>query len=275
VVYLVAALTVGGLLFLLLLRKKNRMIWQQLFKQQAENESVRREIVELRKQIVVSSVRDLPRLPLLMPSQYGEDVLLWKFFQQKREGFYVDIGAYDGVGFSNTYFFEAIGWDGILVEPVPQFYQSCLTTRPHSRVINAVVSNGETREIQFSIAEGGNGVGTLSFAGEDKKQLERIEREGGTVRATTLQSCSLNEILADHEGSIDFVSIDVEGKEMEVLRGFDLIKFRPRVVIVEDNSNGTDTRVGEWFSAHDYTERFRCEHNVFYTQKDEPGIFHW
>jgi len=275
VVYLVAILVIGGLSFLQLLRKKNRDIWEELFRQRAENQSVRTEIVELRKQIVISGVSDSTRLPLLMPSQYGEDVLLWKFFQNKRDGFYVDVGAYDGVGFSNTYFFEAIGWNGILIEPVPQFYENCLAARPHSRVINLVVNNGETRATEFSIAEGNNGVGTLSFAGEDEKQTERIEREGGKVRTITVPSCSLNEILANHQGTIDFVSIDVEGKEMDVLRGFDLIKFRPRVVIVEDNSNGVDKQVGDWFSAHDYKERFRCEHNVFYTRKDEAGSFHW
>jgi methyltransferase, FkbM family len=275
VVYLVAVLVVGGLLFLRLLRKKNRIIWDELFKQRAESQSVRSEIVELRKQIVISGVGDSTRLPLLMPSQYGEDVLLWKFFKNKRDGFYIDVGAYDGVGFSNTYFFEAIGWNGILIEPVPQFYESCLAARPHSRVINAVVSDGKKRATEFSIAEGDNGVGTLSFAGEDKRQVGRIEKEGGRVRTTRLPSCSLNEVLTSHQGTIDFLSIDVEGKEMDVLRGFDLNKFRPRVVIVEDNSNGVDKQVGDWFSAYDYQERFRCEHNVFYTHKDEPGIFHW
>ncbi len=138
-----------------------------------------------------------------------------------------------------------------------------------------MANDGTTSEMRFSIVEGPNGVGTLSFAGEDHSQLERVQREAGTIRTTTLPARSLQRILRDDQGPIDFVSIDVEGKEMDVLRGFDLARFRPRVVIIEDNSNGADKQVGEWFSARGYEERFRCEHNVFYTNKNKFSGFHW
>lgn len=264
-----------GTISLVFLQRKHRAIWQELFCLRQQNASLRNDIVNVRKQNVISSVGDSVRLPPLMTSQYGEDVLLWKFFHGKRDGFYIEVGAYDGVGFSNTYFFEAIGWSGILIEPTPEFYDRCVVSRPYSRILNVVIGDGVTPEMRFSIAEGSSGIGTLSYAGDNSAQLERIKREGGTVTTTRIPAYSLNEILKAHQGPIDFISIDVEGSEMDVLRGFDLGKFRPRVLVIEDNSNGADARAREWLFGCDYEERFRCEHNVFYTHKTEAETFGW
>jgi hypothetical protein len=86
---------------------------------------------------------------------------------------------------------------------------------------------------------------------------------------------SLDAILADHASEIDFVSIDVEGAEMAVLRGFDVAKCKPRVLVVEDNSGGEDKRVGLWLQQRNYVERYRWEHNVFYTRSDDDRAFSW
>ena len=241
---------------LLLLVKKNRLIWQELFWLREQVAFLRQEIVGVRKQVVIAQTGELMRLRAIMPSQYGEDLLLWNFFNRKRNGFYVDVGAYDGVGFSNTYFFESLGWTGMLIEAVPAFYQSCLSSRPYSQVINATVGKvDEPKYVTLSIAEGGGGVGTLSFCGENQQQLERIKREGGIVRTIEVPLRSLNELLVDHQGDIDFVSIDVEGAEMDLLQGFDLDRFRPRVLVIEDNNNGSDPNVKNWLAAFGYEER--------------------
>ena len=271
-----AVLISAAIASLLLLRRKNRLIWQELFRLREQLFIQRQEIVDVRKQVVIAAERERMRLPALMTSQYGEDILLWNFFDHKREGFYVEVGAYDGVGFSNTYFFEAVGWTGLLIEPVPELYRACLSSRPYSRVINTVVGKGENgQQVEFSVAEGNGGVGTLSFFGENPQQVKRIHKEGGVVRTIEVPLVSLNRLLEDHRGEIDFISIDVEGKELDVLQGFDLQRFRPRVLVIEDNSNGSDTGVKDWLELHDYMERFRCEHNVFYAHKDDEGRFRW
>ena len=271
-----AVFVIAAIAALLLLRHKNRLIWQELFRLREQLVIQRQEIVDVRKQVVIAAERERMRLPALMTSQYGEDILLWNFFDHKREGFYVEVGAYDGVGFSNTYFFEAVGWTGLLIEPVPELYRACLSSRPFSRVINTVVGKEETgQSVEFSVAEGDGGVGTLSFFGENPQQLKRIHKEGGVVRTIDVPLVSLNRLLEDHRGEIDFISIDVEGKEMDVLQGLDLERFRPRVLVIEDNSNGADTSVKEWLELRGYVERFRCEHNVFYAPKDDKGRFRW
>lgn len=261
---------------IIVIRNKNRLIWRELFKSRDHHQRLLQEIIDIRKQVVIENIRSNCRLPVRMLSQNGEDLLLWKFFGRKTTGFYIDVGAYDGVGFSNTYFFEALGWGGILIEAVPSFYNNCLSDRPYSTVINAAIGSGEDpRVTQFSYVSGKHGAGTLSFKGDSISQKERIIREGGSIQTIEIPLLSLNEILKDFQGDIDFVSIDVEGSELDVLKGFDLKVFNPRVLVIEDNSNGIDTSVRDWLMERGYLERYRCAHNVFYTSKEYPGIFEW
>jgi len=74
-------------------------------------------------------------------SQNGEDYLLCKFFGQELNGFYVDIGDFDGIYFSNTFSFEQIGWKGICVESNPDIFELCLKNRPNSVCFNDVCIN--------------------------------------------------------------------------------------------------------------------------------------
>src|SRR5207248_10404646 len=132
--------------------------------------SMRNEIVAARKESALATIREEARLPLMMPSQNGEDLLLWNFFGRKKRGFYVDVGAYDGVGFSNTYFFEAIGWSGVLVEAVPDLYRAAASARPHSRVVHAAAGNG-SGSITLTVVEGERGVATLSSTTPDRSRI--------------------------------------------------------------------------------------------------------
>lgn len=259
-----------------MMRSKMRKIWAELWSIQSQMNATRRYIVEHSKRLTLLEVGDKFRLKAAMPSQNGEDVFLYNFFGDKRNGFYIEIGAYDGFSFSNTYFFEALGWGGILIEPVPNLYRQCLVRRPNSRVINAAVGNpGEQRLTRFSAVEGPQGVDTLSFMNVNPQHLARVQNEGGVIHNIEVPLYSLNELLIDYRGEIDFVSIDVEGAELDVLHGFDLERFQPRVLVIEDNSNGADRDVTRYLSSHGYVERFRCEHNVFYTRKDEHRGFLW
>lgn len=241
--------------------RKNRGTWSEIFRLRRELVSMQAEIVAARKEAAIASIREETRLPLKMPSQNGEDVVLWNFFDRKRSGFFVDVGAYDGVGFSNSYFFEAIGWTGVLVEAVPDLYQAAVAARPHSRVVHAAAGN-RSGSVKLTVVEGEQGVATLSSTTPDR---ERIAREGGHTREVDVPIVTLNEILAHVREPIDFVSIDVEGAELDVLTGFDLARFKPRVLIIEDNSNGADRRVSDYLAQRGYREQFRVEQNVFYT----------
>jgi len=271
VILIVAALAAALGTLALVVQAKHRKTWTEIFRLRREIASLHGEVVAAWKESAMAAIRDEARLPLRMPSQNGEDLLLWNFFERKRGGFYVDVGAYDGVGLSNSYFFEAIGWSGVLVEAAPELQRPAAMARPHSRVVHAAAGNG-SGTIRFTLAEGDAGVATLSSATPD---LPRIAREGGRTRQVEVPVMTLDEILKDVREPIDFISLDVEGSELAALQGLDLQRFAPRVLVIEDNSGGADRGVAEHLAQRGYIERFRVEQNAFYTRHDDQREFGW
>jgi FkbM family methyltransferase len=167
----------------------------------------------------------------LHQSQHGEDRWLDRYFCGKRDGFYVDVGAYDGIVISNSYYFEQIGWTGVLVEPNPTKAALCRKNRPHSLVFEcAAVSSPATTEVELHDVPGGEVYSSMvaSF------NAERLKTYGLSSRRISVPGRTLDTILEEvNPPQIDFVSIDVEGAEIEVLKGFDIKRWRPRLVIVE------------------------------------------
>ena len=160
--------------------RTKRWLWSEIGNVRRQLEEMQHQVIAARKQILLNAVGGELRLPAMMPSQNGEDVLIHKFFGGRRTGRYVEVGAYDGVGFSNTYFLDALGWDGILVEPAPHQAEACRRSRPHSRVVHAACGQGDGR-IRFKVVKVSVGIGTLSYMGDNPKHEQRIAREGGTI----------------------------------------------------------------------------------------------
>jgi FkbM family methyltransferase len=271
VIAAIAVLAGAIALLAVVTRQKHRQTWREIFRLRNEIDALRDDVAGARKEAALASFRGEARLPLRMPSQNGEELLLWNFFGRKHSGFYVDVGAYDGVAFSNSYFFEAIGWRGVLVEAAPHLHAAAAEARPNSRVVHGAAGN-RSGAIRFTVAEGDGGVATLSSAMPD---LARIAREGGRTREIEVPVLTLDAILDGVTEPIDFVSIDVEGGELAVLEGFDMQRFAPRVLVIEDNSAGADRRVPDYLAAHGYVERFRVEQNAFYIRREDAGVFGW
>src|SRR5438477_10753923 len=87
-------------------------------------------------------------------AQNGEDIILIQDFADKKSGFCVEVGAYDGVDISNTFVFEKLGWKCLLVEADPEMAEVCRHNRPAATVVNcAVVSPGSPSTIRFQVSE--------------------------------------------------------------------------------------------------------------------------
>ncbi len=143
-------------------------------------------------------------------------------------GFYVDVGAGDPVELSVTKWFYDLGWSGINIEPNPTFYQRLVAERVRDVNLNcgAGALEGDAPYFQMSVNE------LSSF---DSDSCVRARAEGMTVMPRTVAVLPLTSILDDHCGNrpIDFLKIDVEGWEREVLAGLDLRRYRPTVIVVE------------------------------------------
>ncbi len=156
-------------------------------------------------------------------SQYGEDCLVWKFFGQSGNGFFVEVGAHDGEINSQSLFLERKGWHGILVEPQSACCAMIRVRRPTAMVFQAACgAPGQRGKAALFLNHQGSGLFSRSRPAQN--ECEEV------------QVMTLDEILEEGSVSqIDFLSIDVEGLELDVLRGFNIQKYRPRLLIIEDN----------------------------------------
>ncbi len=163
-------------------------------------------------------------------SQLGEDSFLWHIFGNRPSGFYVDVGCHDPRRYSNTHLLHRVlGWKGINIDADPRAIARFRAARPGD--INIHIGVGTTRGTsEFHLFEDG-AVNTFETA-LASEQASRFRR-GETVVVPT---CPLAEILdrALPSGSgIDYLNIDCEGSDHEVLQSNDWTRYRPEILSVE------------------------------------------
>jgi FkbM family methyltransferase len=166
-------------------------------------------------------------------SQNLEDVMLWRALKHIEQGFYVDVGANDPTFLSVTHAFYERGWHGINIDPAT----GALLERERPRDVNLEVAAGATGgEITFYE------ISDSALSTSDSQLAERYRQSGHTVIKRTVPSMTLNQILEKYsEGPIHFMNIDVEGTEMDVLRGLDLTAWRPWILLIEATIPTTET----------------------------------
>jgi FkbM family methyltransferase len=196
----------------------------------------------------------LTRRPGPYQAQHGEDRWLERYLGGKNDGFFVEVGAYDGVVLSNTFFFESTGWKGVLVEPDPAKAALCRANRPNSRVFEcAAVSSPTIDHVTFYAVEGGEVYSTTSLTDNHRRRLEGY---GLAPAPTRVAAMTLDAILESARATrIDFVTIDVEEGEIEVLKGFDIRRWKPAAVIVETATRFRKPEIRQYFVQHGYVFR--------------------
>lgn len=162
--------------------------------------------------------------------------MLRSLTRDRRVGFYVDVGAHHPFYYSNTFHFYSKGWSGVNIDAVPGSMKPFFELRPRDVNLEACVG-APGRWVEFSVFE----EQTLNTMDADvASQLVQAKRSR-LVRTQKLKTQSLAQILESHVPrgrTIDFLSVDVEGADLEVLQSNDWDKFRPEFVVVE--SHGTE-----------------------------------
>jgi len=152
----------------------------------------------------------------------------------KKKGFFIELGANDGLFQSNTAFFEKeLDWTGILIEPSFKGYELCKINRSNSVCLNcACVSNDYKKDFVWGDFSDNNPMGSIN--GTRIRSNKLIE-----VKATTLEK-----ILDENNGkNIDLLSLDTEGYELEILKGLNMDKYRPKFMLIELYTNDYDNTV--------------------------------
>jgi len=168
--------------------------------------------------------------------QNGQDKwVVEKVFNQRRGGFFVDIGANNGIDISNTYYLEQqLGWSGICVEPMPKVFAQLAQNRKCICVQGCVAA--QDGEAEFLEVEGNEMLSGLSSTLNQAHQ-ERIV--GHRINKLKLPCFCLNTLLRQHQvKQVDFMSIDTEGSEMEILRNYDWESIRIKALCVENTYHG-------------------------------------
>jgi FkbM family methyltransferase len=163
-----------------------------------------------------------------------------KFFKNKHNGVFLDIGAHDGIIYSNTCFFEKeLGWKGICLEPIPEVYEQLIRNR-NSVCIKGCATYDGIKAKDFLRITGPLEMLSGLIDSYDSEHVERIERQlteyGGHYEVIRVPCFNINEILNEYGISrIDFLSLDTEGGEYHLLQNIDFDRFKIDVIAVEDN----------------------------------------
>jgi FkbM family methyltransferase len=212
------------------------------------------------------------RVPHQFVAQFGEDLILYDFFKNSGPGYFVEAGAYDGLTFSNTYLLESLGWTGLLVEPHPRIADLCRENRPGSIVEQVALGpDGHKRTVEFTAATDPRGGSPLSFVQASSKHMERCERERCSLEKYSVTMLSLNTLLDSITNTVDFLSLDVEGMELEALRGFDLAKYKPRVILIEFQGDERDMQVERYLKNGGYTSSGVVGCNCFFARNEDSA----
>jgi FkbM family methyltransferase len=216
-------------------------------------------ITSILARVPPSQRRQLKRLYERMPrfglrshyGRYGEDAFLQEYFRQQLvcttpsetmlpgylqrhigAGYYVDVGAHAPVMESNTYWFYKRGWCGINIDAAPGTKPPFQRQRPRDITVEALISDSEA-ELTFYYWDTPFGVNTLT-AEHARYMAKLYGREPQTI---TTRSRRLDSVLSEHLPAgqqISFLTVDVEGHDLPVLRSNDWHRFRPELVLVED-----------------------------------------
>lgn len=167
---------------------------------------------------------------LLSYSQEGEDMILRRIFDGRRKGFYVDVGAHHPQRFSNTYFFYVRGWRGINIDAMPGGMDLFNLIRPNDINIEAAIAS-ERREMTYFMFDD---PALNSF--DERLSGNRDKTAYNIIGSKVIFTRTLAEVLDQHlapDRDIDFLSIDVEGLDLEVLESNNWDKYRPYCILVE------------------------------------------
>ncbi|MCR9195638.1 MAG: FkbM family methyltransferase [Hyphomonas sp.] len=164
-------------------------------------------------------------------SQFGEDLLVSRIASIPTDSFYIDVGAAYPVKNSNTFRFYLRGGNGLTIEPNPDLVRQHQRIRPRDICISAGIST--TEEVlayyRFEIPD---------YNTFDKDTVRRLKLEGMAPRDTLyIPTVTLSSILERNVGmrTIDFMSIDCEGMDLDVVRSSNWDRFRPRILAIEDH----------------------------------------
>jgi FkbM family methyltransferase len=207
-------------------------------------------------------------------SHWGEDRVVMFLLNDKRDGFYVDVGCYHPVLYSNTKLLFDAGWKGVNIDPNPFMIDEFKKARPNDVNLHLAVSDVAGVEIDFFLFDRWASSNTASsdFARTVTTSQNVPVRQTLRVKCETLQK-----IFTEHciGRTIDFLNVDVEALDLKVLVSNDWERFRPKVVAVEDFEFDYQEPARSAIATFLFSKRYRMVSRNIYSNifvAEESGI---
>jgi len=165
-------------------------------------------------------------------SQIGQDLNVVKTYKEKQNGFFIEIGASDGINLSNTYLLEKeYNWKGICIEPIPTIYEKLVINRQKSICCDNAVYHTSDLTVDFDIAQESLLSGISEYIDCHKKRI------GINKKTIQVKTISLVDLLDKYNAPnfIEYLSLDTEGSEYEILKSFNFDKYIFGLIDVEHN----------------------------------------
>ena len=215
---------------------------------------------------------------------YNLNQIYKKLFGYKNNGVFVEVGAYDGERWSNTSCLADIGWDGVYIEPVKEYYLKCVSrhkSNPKVEVLNLAIGE-ENKEIEIFVGE------ALSTILHSQVEFYKNSEFGNHQNFSSSEICNqvrLEDVLVNKKipKRFDLLVVDTEGYEEQVFKSFDLSHWAPKVIIVElhdkneDYKNFTEfvnstMKLRSKILATGYKEVYSDEVNTIFAHKEYQNI---
>jgi FkbM family methyltransferase len=189
-------------------------------------------------------------------SQHREDIYIQAYFQHQ-VGTYIEIGANHPIKLSPTYLLYRAGWKGLTVEPIPHLYRMHQSIRKHDQHLNAAAGESSSKLKFFEIIPD-------VFSTFDQDQADRLVASGAILAAVyEMDVLTLSDIYQKYFAgqSVDFISIDTEMYDLQVLMGNDWSVFRPRLIMCEDS---LEAKITDFLTNVHYKMIQRIGYNIFF-----------
>jgi FkbM family methyltransferase len=179
-------------------------------------------------------------------SRFYEELIIRDFFQDRRDGVFLDVGANHYRDESNTFYLESVlGWSGLAVEALPEFEAGYKTHRPKTRYVAMFASDVDGTSVPFFVPTDQERK-LVASASESWVNLSQ------NSRAITVPTATLNTVLQQAGvSSLDFMSMDIELAEPKALAGFDIDRYRPALVCIE-GQHDVRQEILNYFQRHGY-----------------------
>jgi FkbM family methyltransferase len=170
--------------------------------------------------------------------QYFQDMIAYLYLKEKKDGFFIDIGANDGIVSSNTYALEQMGWKGVCIEPQPDIFKKLKYFRKCD-CHNAALSSVSGENLEFLKSKNSDVLSGFSewLTDEHKKTIYEL----GDFERINVTTKTFADIMKNYPiKTIDFMSLDVEGYELPILNSINFSEYSFQFITVEENGHGDE-----------------------------------